>query len=320
MPDQGERRTVNGQLAEWDGKGWLPVTEDPVTPTPAIRRGGQGQALGRGTQFDPEQAARGMGKTYDLATTPLARPTGVDPIDAMTSPVGLAGLALGGSAVARAGAGAGLSMGGRMMAGATEAATQAAPAVKYEVTKTLLTKMGMPESVATVTALAVSGYKRGAKPATVAEEAAPRAVRRRPPPPVTSPVETPPAVAAPPLPVTAVAAPVPAASSAAAQLASRAGALTDVEAQAVDGLVRQGYDRDQVLQALAAKKAAPVSPRVKLTAPETAVIQQLMKTGKTPEEATAAVMAMRRLSSGLPTSAQVTQNVADRNATGRWPE
>jgi hypothetical protein len=30
MPQAGERRTIDGQLAEWDGKGWAPVAEQPA--------------------------------------------------------------------------------------------------------------------------------------------------------------------------------------------------------------------------------------------------------------------------------------------------
>jgi hypothetical protein len=37
MPDLGERRTFDGQLAEWDGKGWLAVNADASLPRPAAR-------------------------------------------------------------------------------------------------------------------------------------------------------------------------------------------------------------------------------------------------------------------------------------------
>lgn len=73
---------------------------------------------------------------------------------------------MGGLGVGRAMAGEGLSLAGRAAAGAKEAVTQVAPAVKYEAVKTGLEHMGVPTSVAIVIAMGVSGYKRGAKRAT----------------------------------------------------------------------------------------------------------------------------------------------------------
>jgi len=69
----------------------------------------------------------------------------------------------------RAVAGAAKASGG-VIGAAKEVVTQTTPIVKYEATKHVLTSVGIPESVAIPIAMAVSGYKRGAKPEPVAPE------------------------------------------------------------------------------------------------------------------------------------------------------
>lgn len=72
-----------------------------------------------------------------------------------------------GGAVAKAGA-AGAS---KLAAAGKAAVGMAAPAVKYEATKTVLEKLGVPSPMAVVAAMAMAGYKGGAKeaPAAAAE-------------------------------------------------------------------------------------------------------------------------------------------------------
>lgn len=81
--------------------------------------------------------------------------------------VGQAGRAVAGAARGAAGAVPGIYEGAR------EAISQAAPAVKYEATKTFLEHLGVPSSLATVTAIAVSGYRRGSKTPPVSVPEAP---------------------------------------------------------------------------------------------------------------------------------------------------
>lgn len=63
------------------------------------------------------------------------------------------------------------NVGGRVVAGAKAAAEVASPAIKYEATKFALERMGVPGPLATAAAIAVSGYKRGAKAPAAVEEA-----------------------------------------------------------------------------------------------------------------------------------------------------
>lgn len=67
-----------------------------------------------------------------------------------------------------------LSLSGKAAAGAGSVVSSVAPVIKYEIAKHTLQALGLPESVATVGAIAVSGYKRGSAPAaaeTVAKTA-----------------------------------------------------------------------------------------------------------------------------------------------------
>ena len=119
-------------------------------------------AAGRGTQFDPAQAYRGA----EIATTPLAHPTGVDAIDNFTSPVGLASLAMGGYGIARAGLTEGVAGAGRA------AVATGAPMLKYEAAKGVLQYFHVPPWLASVIAYRVAGGlgKSGA-PAAAGEAA-----------------------------------------------------------------------------------------------------------------------------------------------------
>lgn len=145
--------------------GWEVISASPAKATPpsdarpSVSARAGVPAAGRGSQINPEQSMRGL----ELATTPLAHPTGIDMIDDFTSPVGLASLAAGGAGIARAG------LTGGIAAGAKEGLATAAPVIKYEATRTMLRAMKVPDSLAIPIAMVVSGYKKGAKPEPVAE-------------------------------------------------------------------------------------------------------------------------------------------------------
>lgn len=107
--------------------------------------------------------------------------------------------------------------------------------------------------------------------------------------------------------------------------------LTDEEAEAVRGLVAQGYDEADVLRELAKVRHTPPpqSPQPKpaqttarpgLQPSESKEYTRLRKAGKTHQEAMQLIEEQRAMASrfGLPSSEQASQSVADRNVTGRW--
>lgn len=219
----------------------------------------------------------------------------------------------------RAVAAPGLTMAGRAMAGVKAAA----PALKYEATKTGLEAVGVPPALATTVALAVSGT-------SARRPSIPRPRKAATSPPV---AETPAA----PAPEAAPAAPASAPPSTAASrlspqrirnevgLAARREQVTLTEtqlSQADDLVATQGMSaRDAVRQVAAGgSRTAQAAQKAKLTA-ETDAYLRLRQAGKTHEEAVTAVQQMRDLSSqlGTPSSEAVRQSVAQRNATGRWP-
>lgn len=87
-----------------------------------------------------------------------------------------------GLGIGRAVAGAGAGLASKAVAGAKAVAGQAAPAVKYELTKSALEGAGMPPSVAVPIALAVSGYQRGGKTARATAARAKAPTAKTPPP------------------------------------------------------------------------------------------------------------------------------------------
>ena len=124
--------------------------------------------------FDYQKSARPSNQTDEYARTDRNvigwNGGGIDPEVAVA----------GGLGAARAFGGPAASTGLRLVQGAKNLVTQAAPLVKYEATKTILQKMGVPESIATVSAAAVSGYKPG-KASVAVEPAAPSALEAAPP-------------------------------------------------------------------------------------------------------------------------------------------
>lgn len=88
--------------------------------------------------------------------------------------------AVSGVSLARAVAAPAATMGARAVAGATNALGQAAPLVKYELTKSTLEHLGVPGPAAMAAAIMVSGYKTGAKAASSEAAAADTAAASAP--------------------------------------------------------------------------------------------------------------------------------------------
>lgn len=286
-----------------------------VTPKPDVSAHAGVPARGRGTQLDPDKSMRGL----EAATTPLARPTGIDAIDGLTSPVGLASLAAGGVGIARAGIEGGVS------AGARAAAAQATPQIKYELTKSALKAVGIPEPMAMAAAMFVSGYKKGVKaepisaPSNVAPsgvETAQEALARRmasapvaapsPAVPVEPVAVGPAAPAVPAAPVTPAAAPPqPAASAPSPVAAPQASPLPDQKSlnEAALAVRRAAYQARMSSAPPVEAAPAPVAGNVKLTAAETKAFLNLMQRGMPGPEAMKNVLMQRSLveSLGTPT-------------------
>lgn len=105
---------------------------------------------------------------------PLARPTGVESIDSLTSPASLiTGAVMGGPAAVRGVLKPGLTLAGRAASGAAAAGSHVAPVVKYEAAKQALQAVGVPEPAAVIMAMGIAGYKRGAKPPAEAPRSTP---------------------------------------------------------------------------------------------------------------------------------------------------
>lgn len=218
---------------------------------------------------------------------------------------------------------------GGLVSGAVEAATQLTPVLKYEATKATLEHLGVPAPIAIPLAMAVSGYKRGAKPtvtpraATTAAEGEAVAAAA----PHASPPATPTSAVGPDVPRSAPAP--PAGSGWSPQriqnelgLAARRSkvTLTEEEYAAAAEQVAQGHAPAGVVSQLKAMKAAQAPPKLRLDSEESKVYTQLRRTGKTHQEASQAIEQLRTLAAklGTPASAVVRSQVADRNATGRW--
>jgi hypothetical protein len=286
----------------------------------------------------PSQQAReeGTRTDYDRPDNSLL---GLPPELAVTSGLG----------IGRAAASEGLTTAGRVYAGGKEALGQAAPAVKYEITRTVLQGMGVPPAVAMPIAIAASGYRRGAKPTPTAKTAAPAAPVAPASPAVSSPeVPVPAAVSG--APVSAPVQPVPRALSP-QRIQNELGiaarrqqvALTEPQYKAATALVAQGKSPAEAVTEIASRTAAATpaataatmsagspapmktpkgSSRAKLSADEADEYLRLLESGKTHDEAVGALMQQRQLAAklGTPSPDSVRRRVAERNATGRWPE
>lgn len=201
--------------------------------------------------------------------------------------------------VARAAAAPGLSLVARGVAGAKAAAGQAAPVIKYELVKSGLERMGVPSPLAMAGAMAVTGYKRGAKvpaaAAPVAAEAAPVAAEAAsapvgaPTPPPAQPVATAPAASPAPAGPAAEAAPLTPSKIAnqvwTAARDAKAQLTADQNVVAFQG-IKSGLSPQEAVAAAvrpapaaAAASGAPVAAVPKLTAAEVLQAQKWMKEG-----------------------------------------
>jgi hypothetical protein len=108
-------------------------------------------------------------------TTPLAHPTGIPPVDSVTSPIGLIGLGTSAATVYKALTGPAVSAIGRAVAVARAAGHEITPTLKYEIAKSTLLAMGIPAPIAYGAATLVSGYRGNGKRVSPLEEAPPTA-------------------------------------------------------------------------------------------------------------------------------------------------
>jgi hypothetical protein len=208
--------------------------------------------------------------------------------------------------VGRAVAGAGLGLAAKTAAAIKAAAIETAPIAKYEVVHHTLTYSGVPESVAIPIAIAISGYKRGAKGTAIeTAEAAPATAAPTPKP--ESPLEltrrikaeyrakqaasaapeSAPAAAAAPTPV---AGPPPSAASPAPRPKSPQQLLNE-EAIARR---RAEYQAKQAAPQPEAPKAEP-APKPTMNAQEVKLYLELRVAGKTEAQARQAIEAMRAM-------------------------
>lgn len=248
--------------------------------------------------------------------------------------------ALSALAVTRAAAVPAANVIGRARAAVVAAGAQAAPVIKYEVTKHALESLGVSSSIAIPIAMVVSGYKKGAKatpteaaPAPTAEAATPAAAAPA--------VEAAPTVA-PPETAPAGSVPVPAAARATNQMWQelRQAGLKPTEATEAFRLLSQGVAPAEVQARILAARpsaasvapetpAAPVamSPartlnelaiaarraKVKLSQEDYQALIPLVQQGATPADAVAKLPAlqMQRIA-GTMTDAQVAAEIAAR--------
>jgi len=214
----------------------------------------------------------------------------------------------------------GLALAGRV----GEAAAHVAPVVKYEIAKHTLTALGLPDSVATVAAIAVSGYKKGGGAKAAETEAVTPAA--------TSGRLSPQSAAT----VTPQASTVTPQATAIAPVASHTPApplrnLNDVPAVAVTPAQAAA---ERVLQFNPSKVLAEVKDTFTKVGEtplrgEATNAMEYMRRGVPAEDAVARVIARRTPTSavedlaarlGGPKDAVVKARVASRNSSGRWTE
>lgn len=226
--------------------------------------------------------------------------------------------ALSGLAIARAVGAPALTAAARAVAGIKATVGQALPAVKYEVTKTTLEKLGVPSAVAIPIAMAVSSYKRGGKAEAAAKAGPPSDVS--PPgvdrymPNVSGASSTP--IVAEAAPAVAEAAAPAATEFQAAQAARQANSLPDQKAlnEAAIAARRAAYQARQAATPAAADPIVAASGKMKLTGPEMVEFNRLRKSGLSLADAYAKLQDMRELAArfGSPTAADVQQAIAAR--------
>jgi hypothetical protein len=244
----------------------------------------------------------------------------------------------------------------RALAGVQASLRFATPLVKFEASRMVLRRFGVPDLLAEPIAFGIAGYRRGgptaAEPAPAPPEPAPTGPAGTgtawrpgwmPPTPVTEPapaaaaagpVASAPAAPAPPTaPATPQFAPTPPPPSGSGfgwspqqirnevgQAARRAKLTLSADdlAQA-DALVQAGQTPETAVRTVA---PPPKPPKLKVTAAEMGEYTRLRKLGKSHAEATGIVQAQRDFAArfGTPSSEAVRQAVEKRNVTGEWPE
>lgn len=249
--------------------------EDPKTQHIGPAQGGYWEDKGvAGKEWHP---ANGAGERTRVDNSLLGMPPELAAISALSL----------GRAVLRPG----LSVAQRAISGAKNVAMQAGPVVKYEATRTILEKLGIPAPLAIPAAMAVSGYKRGggaaANSGVAAAESEATAATRGATPPATSRVASPPA------------APVQSAPPPVAQAAE----AVEAEAHVVQSLMEQG--------GMSQSEAHQAVKWMKDGAPSQLVWKRIQDARK---------LATKGPFSKLPTNADVEASVADRNVKGRWPQ
>ncbi len=262
--------------------GWEVVT---VPTTPATSKGHDFKILGVNIHVPAEEKPRLDSNILGWGSSGA----GIAPEDALMA----------GQAVRHI---ASAASGGGVVAGAKAALMNATPMVKYEATKFLLEKFGVPSSMATVAAAAFAGYKRGS--------AVPEVPARAP----TAPVEAAPVAPAPYEQAIAEAKQAVAARATAAPVASPIVAEPPAAAPAPPAPAAASTPAiasppSSVASPPAARPAAPASPGQAgapgsaLTVDEFREVRRLTDQGKTLKEALDLVQAQRefRMRFGLTT-------------------
>ncbi len=205
--------------------------------------------------------------------------------------------------IARAVASAGASLASKVGAAATSTASQiVAPQAKYWATKAVLTKMGVPSILAEGAALAVSGYKKGAKAETTAMASEPATVQG----------------------VSVDALRKAGVGEAAIQKMTAAPAVEPVASAPATPAPRAAPTAGAGVQLppAVAPPSAPLTAKPSLLAAESKEYMRLLKSGKSHQQAMELIAAQRAFAQrmGLPSAADVRGSVAERNIGGSWPE
>ena len=136
----------------------MPTPEEAKTALAKLRAV-NGPTIGPSRNDAPLLGSGGIGRTW-----PVNGPSERTRVDNSFLGVPPEMAVIGALGVGRAMMAPAANMAGRAVAGAKEVVGQVTPIVKYEATKSTLTHIGVPESIAIPLAMAVSGYRRGVSP------------------------------------------------------------------------------------------------------------------------------------------------------------
>lgn len=264
-----------------------------------------------------------------------------------TAAVGGGAMAIGQSvdAILSAATTKGMGVAARAIATARAAGHEMTPIVKYEIARTALTGIGVPSWAAMGAAAMISGYRGNGKTVRPTEAvppsaegydrympntsaASPSAVASAPPETVAAPSNTPapidrPAPAAPaesPRVAAQKFSPQKALNELAIQARRQGTTLTAEETQAAVGVMQaHGVSAADAVKTLATMKGIPTS--LTLSPEEATQYLALRSAGKSGGQAEAAILQLRQLAKGLPTTAEVQDSVPGQHArgvTGKW--